>query len=58
MRFDRQAKIAGNQPGYTPKIISEALDFPEFKTPAAGGTAKTPKSITLKSGKVVTVTED
>jgi len=56
--IDRQAKIAGNQPGYTPKIISEALDFPEFKTPAAGGTAKTPKSITLKSGKVVTVTED
>jgi hypothetical protein len=56
--IDRQAKIAGNQPGYTPKIISEALDFPEFKTPATGGAAKTPKSITLKSGKVVTVTED
>lgn len=56
--IDRQAKIAGNQPGYTPKIISEALDFPEFKMPAAGGAAKTPKSITLKSGKVVTVTED
>lgn len=56
--IDRQAKIAGNQPGYTPKIISEALDFPEFKTPAPGGAAKTPKSITLKSGKVVTVTED
>ena len=56
--IDRQAKIAANQPGYTPKIISEALDFPEFKTPATGGAAKTPKSITLKSGKVVTVTED
>jgi hypothetical protein len=56
--IDRQAKIAGNQPGYTPKIISEALDFPEFKTPAASATAKTPKTITLKSGKVVTVTED
>lgn len=56
--ISRQAKIAGNQPGYTPKIISEALDFPEFKTPATGGAAKTPKSITLKSGKVVTVTED
>jgi hypothetical protein len=56
--ISRQAKIAGNQPGYTPKIISEALDFPEFNMPAAGGAAKTPKSITLKSGKVVTVTED
>jgi len=56
--IDRQAKIAGNQPGYTPKIIGEALDFPEFKTPAASATAKTPKTITLKSGKVVTVTED
>ena len=56
--IDRQAKIAGNQPGYTPKIISEALDFPEFKTPAAGGAAKKSNSITLKSGKVVTVTED
>ena len=56
--ISRQAKLATNQPGYTPKIISEALDFPEFKTPATGGAAKTPKSITLKSGKVVTVTED
>ena len=56
--IDRQAKIAGNQPGYTPKIISEALDFPEFKMPTAGGAAKAPKTITLKSGKTVTVTED
>jgi hypothetical protein len=56
--IDRQAKIAGNQPGYTPKIISEALDFPQFKMPTAGGAAKAPKTITLKSGKTVTVTED
>jgi len=56
--IDRQAKIAGNQPGYTPKIISEALDFPEFKMPTAGGATKAPKTITLKSGKTVTVTED
>jgi hypothetical protein len=56
--IDRQAKIAGNQPGYTPKIISEALDFPQFKTPTAGGATKAPKTITLKSGKTVTVTED
>ena len=53
----RQAKIAGRQPGYTPEIINEALDFPEFKA-GASAAAKTPKSITLKSGKVVTVTED
>jgi hypothetical protein len=56
--IDRQAKIAGNQPGYTPKIIAEALDFPQFKMPTAGGAAKAPKTITLKSGKTVTVTED
>ena len=55
--ISRQAKIASRQPGYTPEIISEALDFPEFKA-GASAAAKTPKSITLKSGKVVTVTED
>ena len=55
--ISRQAKIAGRQPGYTPEIINEALDFPEFKA-GASAAAKTPKSITLKSGKVVTVTED
>jgi hypothetical protein len=40
--IDRQAKIAGNQPGYTPKIISEALDFPEFKMPTAAPSAGGP----------------
>jgi hypothetical protein len=56
--ISRQAKIAGRQPGYTPEIIAEALDFPQFKMPTAGGAAKAPKTITLKSGKTVTVTED
>ena len=40
--INRQAKIAGNQPGYTPKIINEALDFPEFKTPSAAPAAGGP----------------
>lgn len=40
--IDRQAKIAGNQPGYTPKIISEALDFPEFKMPTTAPAATGP----------------
>jgi len=56
--ISRQTKIAGRQPGYTPEIIAEALDFPQFKMPTAGGAAKAPKTITLKSGKTVTVTED
>ena len=56
--ISRQAKIAGRQPGYTPEIIAEALDFPQFKMPTAGGAAKASKTITLKSGKTVTVTED
>lgn len=40
--ISRQAKIAGNQPGYTPKIIAEALDFPEFKMPTAAPAATGP----------------
>jgi len=40
--ISRQAKIAGRQPGYTPEIIAEALDFPEFKTPGAAPTAGGP----------------
>ena len=40
--IDRQAKIASRQPGYTPQIISEALDFPEFKMPTAAPTAGGP----------------
>jgi len=40
--IDRQAKIASRQPGYTPQIINEALDFPEFKTPGAAPTAGGP----------------
>lgn len=40
--ISRQAKIAGRQPGYTPEIIAEALDFPEFKMPAAAPSAGGP----------------
>jgi hypothetical protein len=40
--IDRQAKIASRQPGYTPEIIREALDFPEFKMPTAAPTAAGP----------------
>ena len=38
----RQAKIASRQPGYTPEIIAEALDFPEFKMPTAAPSAGGP----------------
>lgn len=38
----RQAKIASLQPGYTPEIINKALDFPEFKMPAAAPAATGP----------------
>ena len=46
--IDRQAKIAGRQPGYTPQIISEALDFPEFKMPTAAPTVGGPFTDTEK----------
>lgn len=40
--ISRQAKIASRQPGYTPEIINEALDFPEFKMPTAAPSAGGP----------------
>ena len=40
--ISRQAKIAGRQPGYTPEIIAEALDFPQFKMPTAAPSAGGP----------------
>jgi len=46
--IDRQAKIASRQPGYTPQIINEALDFPEFKMPGAAPTAGGPFTDTEK----------
>ena len=46
--ISRQAKIAGRQPGYTPEIINEALDFPEFKMPTAAPSAGGPFTDTEK----------
>jgi hypothetical protein len=50
---DQQRKMALLSPGYNPDAVTEALTFPEL-----GARNKNTKTITLKSGKTVTVTED
>jgi hypothetical protein len=50
---EQQRKIALRSPGYNPDAVTEALTFPELAP-----RNKNTKTITLKSGKTVTVTED
>ena len=51
--IDRQRKIALRNKNYNPQDVETALDFPEFK-----GKTKGSRTITLKSGKTVTVVEE
>ena len=51
--IDRQRKIALRNKNYNPEDVETALDFPEFK-----GKPKGSRTITLKSGKTVTVVEE
>jgi hypothetical protein len=51
--IDRQRKIALRNKNYNPQDVEAALDFPEFK-----GKTKGSRTITLKSGKTVTVVEE
>jgi len=50
---EQQRKMALRSPGYNPDAVTEALTFPELAP-----RNKNTKTITLKSGKTVTVTED
>jgi len=54
--LDVQRKIALNTPGITQADVDRELDFPDFKQQIAA--PKGARTITLKSGKTVTVTED
>ena len=51
--IERQRKIALRNKNYNPEDVNTALDFPEFK-----GKTKGSRTITLKSGKTVTVVEE
>jgi hypothetical protein len=51
--IERQRKIALRNKNYNPQDVETALDFPEFK-----GKSKGSRTITLKSGKTVTVVEE
>lgn len=50
--IDAQRKIAARQK-YDPEAVAEALDFPQLKSKSKGS-----RTITLKSGKTVTVLEE
>jgi len=50
--IDTQRKIAARQK-YDPEAVAEALDFPQLKSKSKGS-----RTITLKSGKTVTVLEE
>ena len=51
--IERQRKIALRNKNYNPEDVNTALDFPEFN-----GKTKGSRTITLKSGKTVTVVEE
>jgi len=51
--IERQRKIALRNKNYNPEDVNTALDFPEFKNKPKGS-----RTITLKSGKTVTVVEE